>query len=303
MQSRHRRTSSLFQQHRQFKNPSSTEGLTRTVDVIAKVGSPVAIITALLLYFGWVRSDVQANALGFDSSLLFHSPQEYVLRSITVLFLPLIALLIAGIALTVAHQRLLQEIAMRRHNGGAIAKIVQALRYAWIASALLGLALVVAIRRVGVAVFPIILTIGVVATIYGHTLRRELRKDRAQPHPILKILMGTLVGVLLFWSTERVAQQTGESLARHIADNVRQLHGVTVYSSRSLHISAPGVIETKLYDEKGLETYRYDGLRLLERSGGKYFLLYDGWSRNQGRVILLTDDAALRIELLPADVR
>ena len=42
--------------------------------------------------------------------------------------------------------------------------------------------------------------------------------------------------------------------------------------------------------------YRYSGLRLLIRSGGKYFLLPGNWTRDAGTVIVLGDRPDYRFE-------
>lgn len=42
--------------------------------------------------------------------------------------------------------------------------------------------------------------------------------------------------------------------------------------------------------------YRYDGLRLLVLSGGRFFFLHDGWTARDGTVIVLPDDNSVRIE-------
>ena len=42
--------------------------------------------------------------------------------------------------------------------------------------------------------------------------------------------------------------------------------------------------------------YRYVGVRLLTRSGGKYLLLPEEWSRVTGAAIVLPDSPSLRFE-------
>ena len=40
--------------------------------------------------------------------------------------------------------------------------------------------------------------------------------------------------------------------------------------------------------------YRTTGLRLLGESGGRLFLLNDGWSRRSGSIVVLEDDKSVR---------
>lgn len=67
-------------------------------------------------------------------------------------------------------------------------------------------------------------------------------------------------------------------------------------SVRSLHIDAPGVIETRTAGDDGSYRYRYDGLYLLQRSGGKYFLIRHGWNDGTGRLVLVPDNDSVRLD-------
>jgi hypothetical protein len=67
--------------------------------LLTAVGSPIALATALALYFGWVRSRAQADRFGADVSVFDMSPQDLVLRSIDVLFFPILGALLLGLGL------------------------------------------------------------------------------------------------------------------------------------------------------------------------------------------------------------
>ena len=60
-------------------------------------------------------------------------------------------------------------------------------------------------------------------------------------------------------------------------------------------IGGPAVREVKL-GSAASPLYRYDGLRLLEVSGGRFFFLHDGWTVRNGVVVVLPDDNSVRIE-------
>jgi hypothetical protein len=96
--------------------------------------------------------------------------------------------------------------------------------------------------------------------------------------------------------TERLAALTGQPYAEDIAVNVRQLPAVVIYSSKNLSLDHPGVREVQLKDRGSAYAFRYEGLRLLLRSGSTLVLLYDGWEASGGHVILLNDSEALRFE-------
>ena len=76
--------------------------------VVTKVGPPLSIVTALLIYFGWARADAQSKAMGVDVSMFGYSTQDYVLRSISTLYLPLLALCGLGLGLLALDRRLVE---------------------------------------------------------------------------------------------------------------------------------------------------------------------------------------------------
>jgi hypothetical protein len=88
----------------------------------------------------------------------------------------------------------------------------------------------------------------------------------------------------------------GRGLAERITGDLGQLVSVTVYSPKNLEITAPGVTVSTFGRTDSAYRYRYAGLRLLQRSGGKYFLLPDGWTPASRQVIALPDDGTLRME-------
>jgi hypothetical protein len=68
---------------------------------------------------------------------------------------------------------------------------------------------------------------------------------------------------------------------------------VIAYSEHQLHLDGPGIIETQLSDDphtEGVVRYRYTGLRLLEHTGGKFFLVSDEWTTTYGVVFIIRDD-------------
>ncbi len=261
-------------------------------DLLKWVGSPIALGTALLFYFGWVRSQAQASALGVDVSVFEMSTQDMVLRSVNVLFFPIIAMLLGGLVL------LQLDPWLRTHARRA--SLV--LRYAWLLFIPLALLLLILNEEVGRTLLPlwVLLTIGGMA--YGSRLRRHANGDDRPASPMQTVLVVALLVVTLFWLTERVARVGGEALAEDLKNNLAdRLPHVSLVSAGDLHIEASGVTETELSGSDSEYGYRYDGLYLLQRSGDKYFLLSDGWQSNvnQGRLIVLPDDDTIRLQFGP----
>jgi hypothetical protein len=73
---------------------------------------------------------------------------------------------------------------------------------------------------------------------------------------------------------------------------------VVVYSAQHLHLDAPGVTEEGLAPEQSAYLFRYVGLRLLEHTESTYFLVSDGWKPDYGVVVVLPDDAPVRLEFV-----
>jgi hypothetical protein len=263
---------------------------------ITSIGSPIALATALLFYFGWVRSEAQAKAFGADASVFAMSTQDYVLRSINVLFFPLILLLLVGL---LAHRldRRLRTAAVLPHWLPAASR---ALRFSWAPFLVLGIVLYAVAGRFGDVTLPLWVALAILGPVYGTVLHRLVTSDRGRFSGTTVALLGALVTVTLFWQTERLARLGGEALAADIQDNLAdRLKPVELFSAKDLHIAGPGVRTTTFTDPNTAYGYEYTGLYLLQRSGDKYFLLTNGWDNGQGRLIVLPDSAAIRVEFGP----
>jgi hypothetical protein len=67
--------------------------------IVGTITSQTVLITALLYYFGWARTQASLAYFGLDTSLIAYSTPDYVLRSINVAFRPFIGAAFAGLAL------------------------------------------------------------------------------------------------------------------------------------------------------------------------------------------------------------
>jgi len=264
--------------------------LSQVVKVLTEVASLVALATALLYYFGWRRSEAQARAFGADASVFGMSTQDYVLRSIDVVLLPAVVLLLGGLLAVWAHRKL---VGSQRVN-----RVASVLRFSWLLPLVFGVPLLLVSESAGVWAFPFWFAIAVAGTWYGRVLGDTA--SHWSTSFAVSLLLGALVAVCLFWMTERLAVLFGEARADEVkADVGRVLPGVAVYSAQRLHLDGTGVEERVLTDPEAAYRYRYDGLYLLQQSGGKYFLITGEWSSNDGRMIVLSDDISMRIEFGP----
>ena len=257
--------------------------------LVATVGSPIAIVTALLFYFGWVRTRFQARGLGYDATVLDLSLQDYLLKSVNVLFLPLIALVLGFLLLHQLHRRIIAA----AQGDDRIHSLVIRASHLMIISWPIWLAVTIvllALPATKLIAIPASLTAGTMLALYGSTLAREL-DGTSRWTPMTTALVCLLLAFALFWDTERVARATGEAFAEDILAYPQQLVAVDVYSAKRLEISAPGTTEHTLGSDSAY-TFRYTGLRLLEGTRDRYVLLNEGG----GHIIILRDADGLRFE-------
>jgi hypothetical protein len=255
--------------------------------VLSAVGPPITVATALLLYFGWARTDAQAEAMGLDVSVFGYSAQDYILRSVNALYLPLIVLLVAGILWLVADRMLVRLIHRKTDRMADIGWWVIAVGgIGGFVCAVLLLFAPTALALAG----PYAAALAVSFALWGVRLLRVSRPRRERPsvaqRAIENTLVFTLVTLLLFWGTADFAQALGRRLAQDYATAVPFLPRADVYSAERLAIGAPAVTEERLESADGT-VYHYAGLRLLVASGGQYFLLHDGWTLADGTVVVL----------------
>jgi hypothetical protein len=285
------------------KEPETDELTTaggQVMKVLTTLGPPVTIGTALLFYFGWARTSAQAHQLGVDDGVFGYSTEEYVLRSIDSLFLPIVATAVMGIVAVLLHRRLIAGVATGRRWRQFLANLVViAARPACVLLPIAGWAAELAWPRLSGLILPLGLVFGLLLTSYSVTLRRELHPDKASPRSTpIRVMMTILIIAALFWWVSQFAAVVGRGLAYHNADDLDagRLVGVVVYSPKDLQISAPGVNVTHLDGDSSEYAFRYDGLSLLERSDGRLFLLPAGWSIDDGTLVVLADDNTIRIE-------
>jgi hypothetical protein len=279
-----------------------------TVETIGAVVAPTTLVGALLYYFGWARTDALYANFGVDASALGFSVQDYVLRSTDAIYVPLGVLGILALLALWAHAAIRSWAMGRRRR-----RVAEVIAPATIAFGLVAFARGV----VGVVdplwddflVTPLCLATGVAMLGYGAHLRRKLRTSNAGDDrpadpswfaPAHITLVVLLVVLSLFWATEVYAKAFGRGKAQQIASAVTGRPAVTVYSSSRLHIDTPVVEEHDLGPGYAPYRFRYTGLRLLIRSGGKYFLLPSTWSPRNAVTVVLPDTDAVRLEFRPA---
>jgi hypothetical protein len=279
--------------------------LRSAVSAIATVGPPLTIVTALMIYFGWARSNTQAHLMGIDVSLFGFTTQDYVLQSISTLFVPLLVLGGVGLAALAVHRRLSwalrdPEARPRLRWAGHIALAVGLV----VAAACLVIAAVSSTRDS--LVLPLVLGAAVAVAGYGAWLADAAGPrgpaGRASYPPgqraLRTFLVTAVVTLALLWELSSYSGVVGRGYAQQLEQNVSQLPRATAFSAEPLGIEAPGVREERVVEPSAsgrkVVRYRTTGLRFLVRSGDRLFLLHDGWRIDGGVVVVLPDTDAIR---------
>lgn len=147
-------------------------------------------------------------------------------------------------------------------------------------------------------------TLALLCALSGDLLERRLT-GRTRTSSAARVLILVLLAFAVFWNVERLAHVVGEEYAAQITANPRQLLAVTIYSPRawsstyspkSLELHLRGVQETRLGNPESAYRYRYDGLRLVQRSGDRYLLMSEQWDARTSRIVVPRDSDAIRME-------
>ncbi len=280
--------------------PAESEGDRETrssmVKALLAVLANVGVLTALLVYFGWVRADRMSVALGADEAIFGMTVDDYVRRSIrSVFWIPVVAASVG--LLWVWGDHLLRRLRRDRPSSRVLA---------WTESWLWLVAIGVFVLGVGIGMLndawafrlaPLVCATALLLLLYSVQLRTGRRGGLSftpLADGILRGAIALLVAVGLFWSAANFAVVEGDQLAYGYQSRIASLPGVEISSSHPLDLSAPGVVETCSGAGDSMR-HHYSGLRLMESTDGKYFLVSDEWTPRYGVIIVLrADDEDLR---------
>jgi hypothetical protein len=264
----------------------------RLLTVVSSIGPPISLATALLLYFGWARTDAQAEAMGIDVSVFSYSAQDYVLRSVNSLFSPLLVILALALAWHASDGWL------RGRATGApetIARVAAGVAAVGVVGMVAGAAVALAAPPLAALAGPFLLAVSVLLSVWSLRLRAFARGTPAPGRAVANTLVFCIVALLLFWGTASFAQALGNRIAADYETTVFTLPRATIVSGSRLGIDAPTVTET-VVGPADSPAYRYSGLRLLVLSEGRYFLLNDGWTRADGTIVVVRDGSSLWVQ-------
>jgi hypothetical protein len=273
---------------------------------LAGILANVAVLTALLVYFGWVRAEVQSRQLGFDESLLGASTRDYLLRSVRPVLVLLIVVSLGGLVWVALDRWLIHRLRSRETEDPVTPDPVARWAIRALLASVVLLPLAVRLARplwpaTTYVAFPLSVAAGLLLALYALSVRAGQPGGEplsAERGVLVRVCAGVLAGIGLFTAAANYATVEGTQLAFGFVHELPDRPSVVVYSGQDLQIDAPGAEEQRLPPEQSAYLFRYVGLRLLEHTEGTYFLVSDGWTPEYGVVVVLPEDASMRLEFV-----
>jgi hypothetical protein len=287
--------------------PTPTSGLAQLTRILGAVVAPTTLLTSVLFYFGWMHAYHFFDYFGVNSTVLGLTTQDYLMRSLDGLFVPMTVL--AGVGLLALWGHAVLRVRLAAGPTRWAPRAVPALVAAGLALAAAGLASVLMAGETLLDGYlydtaaPLCLALGVGLLLYAVQLWRLLAKPPARsPWAMVAewAAVFALVGLSLFWAASNYSLAVGYGRAADQVAALPRLPGAVVYSHQRLSLHAPGVREVPCRDPEAAYRFRYDGLKLVLQAGGQYVFLPAAWTRTDGVAILLPRSDALRLEFFPS---
>lgn len=277
-------------------NESSVKGYRDAIEAIGAVVAPVTVATALAYYIGLQRQQALADGLGIEISVLGLSTQDYVVRStdtlvrfITVL---LIAVMISLIGSVAYRTFLIKNSWQSSRIAGAPAIAVGVLLLLYAVARLFNptpLTYRSLLAPVALMFGTLAITVGLAHG--GQQWARELTpRESRWIRTTVAISTAGLILAGLFWAANDYAYLQGAGRASSFQETLSRMPDVAIYSSARLFLTSDSIQEEQLSSDRGVNTYRYRGFRLLLRSDGNYFLIPHDWSEGDRQVVVVPQD-------------
>jgi hypothetical protein len=290
--------------------------INRWVGFVGLFIAPTTIITSVCYFFGYIWTRKYLSYFGIDSNAIGYTNGDYVLKSVSVLYAPILILLLGSAAAlwVIAYiRRLAKQDRGTRH-----------IRVAGWTTVVIGAALtlrgVVGVIRPqlelmhGVLLTPLTLCIGPIALVIGCWLLSALRTS-TQPEPFTNarvvslVAAGAVVVMALFWLTNIFATAYGESEAKSTAAELWSKEtGVTLFTGERLGAPSNLVVESVLPQSNSPDatspagapsgTFRYTCLRALVVRGDRWVLVPARWTPEYGYAVIVDANASNRLSVL-----
>jgi hypothetical protein len=266
---------------------------TPILKVVGAVSGSTALIVALLIYFGWARTQAYFGYFGVPADIVAYSTEQYVLRSarpMFVIFFVIIGIVVSAEVVKVA-------------IGSRLASVSRHLTTAadLLAVGLLVFAILVAVNLVGLEPRPVLVPAALLAAAIMLRFSTGLGLASGgmfSQSRLLRAASTLVVLVLLFKLVGNYAVYHGESTAETNSRNPSILHSVAIESATALQLD-PKHVTRETVDRGGSTGYRYSGLHLLAVGKDRYFFLPRNWKSSTVPVVALSRSADVTLEFLP----
>ncbi|WKG06924.1 hypothetical protein QX204_17550 [Nocardia sp. PE-7] len=288
----------------QTTDPSSTVAIDKWLGIVANILAPITVITGLCFYFGLVAARKYYGYFGVDANALGLTSADYVMRSVSVLY-PLIVALLALYWVSVW----VREYADRAIHGGRHPRVVRCCAWGCVA---LGIALtargILGVTAPGLVLVDFVgftpgaLGIGACLLIVGGWAVRQVR-SLSSPRPSTsvrrasQVAAGATVILALFWLTNIFATDHGLHAAKDTAAGLWRRETVVVLDTFERLYAPPEFLrETMLPVVAGQRFhYRYECFRTLEVRPDRVVLVPVKWSPENGYSLIVRFDDSSRI--------
>jgi hypothetical protein len=272
----------------------------------ALVVAPTTLLSGLLYWLGYKRTQGYWDLYGINQSILGFSTTDYFIRSVETAFTFLTLLTLFGLAAVAGHRAL--ENGLRRRNTFPAEAARTLLLLLGLLAAPLGLADLYP-RQLGsvdhfdllegrTLVGPGCAMLGITCLGYTAHLARKIRNVRrktdgvaAPPSPGLTALVSALVVLSTFWAAGNYAAYVGKERAKYDFRKRGRLPIVQLYSKDRLALGGD-VSEDALIDQAAAFRFRYSKLRFLVYSNNSFFLT----SAATRHVIVIEESPQVRLE-------
>lgn len=277
--------------------------------LLVGLSSQVALIGAALYYFGWAKAQAWFEYFGLDTSFTGFSPTDYLLRSVPLVFTPLVPVLLLTFGATFAHTLVITPMLSSTARARAVAcwvvravqpacvvmlvAVVASLAWQWATAADLGVALPLAMAGA---------TGGYVYCAHLDATHHLSPRRGAPGRGALVVQRAALVGLFtaaVFWAVGLYAAHVGQEVAGQFGRGERNGSTVVLYATEGIGLDGTGVVATRLDPTVSKFHVRYAGLRLLLKTPDRYLLLPTHWQRGRDAVIVVADSDDIRLDLTP----
>lgn len=285
-------------------------GWSARLERLAPLLPPVTVLTATLLWYGYVATRARFLYFGVYLDLTGLSNQQLLMYGAETTYPIAALLLLATLVVLGVHLGARRVLASPRHRRlFPAAAIGAAVGVLLVARALIGMLQPTVAATETPGVTPLSLTAGAPLVVYAAWLARRVALRDASPESWFgadlvvrteRVLIVAAFGVLLvglLWAANSFAWAYGTGRAEDESHSLGRRPEIVLFTDAPLPVVPPGVAQNDLGPD-AKPRYAYRGLRLLLQSGDRLFLVPAEWTTGSSTLVIPYDES-IRLQLLP----